>query len=116
MLDGGATQAYLPTHMSDAVAAAFDPPAIYNKTLGFYPVPCDARAPVFAVEIGGVAFPIDKKDMVIDDETGRGTCMSGVNNGNMYAPYVFGGTFMKNVLTVFDVGRSELRFRARKPY
>jgi len=54
--------------------------------------------------------------MIIDDETGRGLCQSGVNNGRNYPPYVIGGTFMKNVVTVFDIGASEMRFAARGVY
>lgn len=48
-----------------------------------------------------------------DDETGRGTCMSGINDGGDNAPYVVGDVFLKNVVVVFDVGATELRFRAR---
>lgn len=51
--------------------------------------------------------------MIIDDGTGRGTCMSGINDGEGYAPYVVGDVFLKNVVVVFDVGATELRIRAR---
>jgi hypothetical protein len=33
-------------------------------------VPCDAEAPSFAVEIGGVEFGVDGRDMVLSDYTG----------------------------------------------
>lgn len=51
--------------------------------------------------------------MIVDYATGRGTCISGLSDGGTYAPYVLGDVFMKNVLTVFDVGAGELRFRSR---
>lgn len=88
----------------------FDP-IIYG-----YPVPCNAKAPEFAVKIGGVVFPVDKRDLVLDDGTGTGKCISGINNGKTYVPYVFGDVFMKNVVVVFDVGAGQLRFRSRGTY
>lgn len=78
-----------------------------------YSVPCDATAPSFAIKIDGVTFEVDRGDLIQDDETGRGTCMSGVNNGRDNAPYVVGDVFLKNVVVVFDVGATELRIRAR---
>ena len=54
--------------------------------------------------------------MIIDDETGSGGCMAGINNGNVYAPYVVGVQFLKNTVVVFDVGREELRIKAREKY
>lgn len=54
--------------------------------------------------------------MIVDDETGRGTCMTAINDGDIYAPYVIGDVFLKNVVVVFDVGGNEVRFRARKGY
>lgn len=74
---------------------------------------CNAIAPAFAVKIGGVVFSVDKRDMIMDDGTGQGTCQGGVSDGGTYAPYVLGDVFMKNAMVVFDVGASELRFRSR---
>ena len=65
------------------------------------------------MKIEGVIFPVDKRDMIMDDGTGEGTCQGGVSDGGTYAPYVLGDVFMKNVMVVFDVGASELRFRSR---
>lgn len=110
-LDSGTTQAFLAPSIADAIAAKFSPPAIYNTTTQVYDVPCNAQAPYFATKIGGVVFPIDKRDMIIND--GTGNCYTGTNSGDIYAPYALGDVFMNNVLTVFDVGSGEMKFRAR---
>ena len=49
--------------------------------------------------------------MIIND--GTGNCYTGTNSGDIYAPYALGDVFMNNVLTVFDVGSGEMKFRAR---
>lgn len=112
-LDSGATQVFLPTIMAKAIAAQFKPPAVFNATIQQYSVPCNAKAPWFAIKIGGVIFPVDKRDMIIDDGTGSGTCAAGTNDGSTEAPYIIGDTFMNNVMAVFDVGSAEMKFRSR---
>ena len=86
---------------------------MYNPDYGNYSVPCNAVAPWFAIEIGGVVFPIDRRDMVIDDQSGLGHCMAGTTNAGKYAPYALGDVFMNNVVAVFDVGSGQMRFGAR---
>ncbi|TAQ87038.1 hypothetical protein B7494_g4629 [Chlorociboria aeruginascens] len=110
-LDSGTTLIYLPTEISLAVANLFIPPAVYNSAQGFYSVPCTARAPYFAVQIAGVPFVIDPRDMIMD--FGDAGCASAISDGGSNPPYVLGDVFMKNVLVVFDVGATELRFRSR---
>ena len=112
-LDSGTTLIYLPTNISNAVNTLFSPPGVWNDDIVAYSVDCNAVAPAFAVKIGGVIFSVDKRDMIMDDGTGQGTCQGGVSDGGTYAPYVLGDVFMKNVMVVFDVGASELRFRSR---
>jgi aspergillopepsin I len=110
-LDSGTTQLYLSPTIADAIAAKFDPPAVFNSVSGVYVVPCNAKAPWFAIQIGSVIFPVDKRDMIISD--GAGGCYAGTNNGDIYAPYALGDVFMNNVLTVFDVGSGQMKFRSR---
>ena len=113
--DTGATYLDLPPPIADGIASKFIPPAISNPNIGFgsYSVPCNATAPWFGVQIGGVIFPVDKKDMIVSDQTGEGTCQTGTQNLLNYAPYTLGDTFMNNVLSVFDVGSGEMKIRAR---
>jgi hypothetical protein len=72
---------------------------------------CNAVAPWFAIKIGGVIFPIDKRDMIISDQNGG--CMAGTSNSESYAPYALGDVFMNNVLVVFDVGSGQMKFKSR---
>jgi len=68
------------------------------------------RALAFAIKIGGVVFPVDGRDVVIDDETGRGLCMSRANNGEGHLAHLVGDVFMENLVTVVYVGVGDLRF------
>ena len=60
-------------------------------------------------------FEIDKRDMIKDDATGTGHCMSGVNNGEDY-PYVLGDVFLTNVAILFDIGGAEIALVSRGQY
>jgi hypothetical protein len=86
---------------------------MWDSDYGFYAVPCNASAPWFAIKIDGVIFPVDKRDMVIDDQTGRGTCMTGTNDGMTYAPFTLGDVFLNNVVVSFDVGAGVVRLASR---
>ncbi|TVY60655.1 putative aspartic-type endopeptidase, partial [Lachnellula suecica] len=98
IIDSDTTLIYMPPAIADAVAALYTPPGVWNDTIGGYSVPCNAKVPDFAVKIGGVAFPIDARDMVLSDFAGTGGCIAG------------------NVVIVFDVGGAKIGFRARGTY
>ncbi|CAF9936234.1 MAG: hypothetical protein ALECFALPRED_006738 [Alectoria fallacina] len=113
IVDSGTTLIYLPTGIADAVNALFDPPAIYSDDEGAYVVDCDAKAPEFGVRIGEETFFINAEDLFLDN--GDGTCISGVDDAGDSLS-ILGDVFLKNVLAVFDVGASEMRFAARELY
>jgi len=115
-IDSGTTLIFLPNSISSALAALYSPPAVYNQDLFAYSVPCKARAPYFAVVVGGVPFQIDPRDMIQDDGTGTGGCVAGVSDGDPFNFYTLGDVFLKNVVVVFDVGASQLKFRSRGSY
>ncbi|KAF5879339.1 putative pepsin (secreted protein) protein [Botrytis fragariae] len=115
-IDSGTTLIFLPNSISSALAALYNPPAVYNADLFAYSVPCNAKVPYFAVVIGGVSFPVDPRDMVQDDNTGMGNCVAGVSDGDLFDFYTLGDVFLKNVVVVFDVGASQLKFRSRGFY
>ncbi|KAG0648534.1 putative aspartic-type endopeptidase [Hyphodiscus hymeniophilus] len=110
ILDSGSTFSGLSPAIADALAAKFKPPGVLNSDLT-YSVPCNAVAPWLAVQIGGVIFPIDKRDMIYTQ--GPGDCYATTGNGDIYAPYVLGDPFMKNVMSVFDLGSGQMKFRSR---
>ncbi|THV54286.1 hypothetical protein BGAL_0030g00180 [Botrytis galanthina] len=115
-IDSGTTLIFLPNSISSALAALYKPPAVYNVDLFAYSVPCNAKVPYFAVVIGGVSFSVDPRDMVQDDNTGTGNCVAGVSDGDPFDFYTLGDVFLKNVVAVFDVGASQLKFRSRGFY
>ena len=101
----------------DQLYAAFDPPAQYVRTTGLYFAPCNATAPRFGLEIGGQAFYFAPQDLLrqtVRDPTGT-LCRIGVTDAYS-PPFVLGVTFLSNVLAVFDVGKTEMRFVMRKEY
>ncbi|KAF7165780.1 hypothetical protein CNMCM5623_009859 [Aspergillus felis] len=117
LVDSGTTMNYYPNFIADAVNAAFIPPAEYNDDEGAYVVDCNAKAPVHGVTIGGSTFYINSTDMILPagtDDSGNGTCISGINAGGNVGQgiFVLGGTFLRNVVAVFDVGAAEMRFAA----
>jgi hypothetical protein len=111
IVDSGTSLIYAPSIVASAVAAAFNPPAAIGSQSGLYQVACNATAPRFGVVVQSKVFYINHLDMIID--TGSGFCVLGVqdNGGGLT---IVGDVFMRNVLTVFDVGASQIRFAARE--
>ncbi|KAG9640593.1 acid protease, partial [Aureobasidium melanogenum] len=111
IVDSGTSLIYAPTDVAAALAAAFSPPAVLSLSVGLYTVACNATVPLFGVTISKKVFYINPLDLIID--TGEGFCIPGVQDagGGMT---IIGDTFMRNVLTVFDVGAAQVRFSARE--
>lgn len=77
VVDTGTTLIYLPTSLADEVNAAFNPPAVYDKTEGVYITDCDATPPSFAVTIGGTNFKINAAEVLLTSQPlGKGLCVS----------------------------------------
>ena len=112
IVDSGTTLTYVPTGIADAVNALFDPPAVKNN--GYYAVNCSAKAPEFGVVIGAQTFYINGQDLMTPTSV-DGTCASGISDAGS-GMSVLGTVFLRNVLAVFDVGASEMRFAAREFY
>ena len=47
---------------------------------------------------------------------GRGTCIPGVSDAGAAGFSILGDVFLENVLAIFDVGASEMRFAVREFY
>lgn len=110
IIDSGTTLIYLPTVNANAVNALFDPPAVFDNIQLAYLLDCSATAPEFGITIGSQTFYIDAQDLIVENPDG--TCISGVNDAGE-SPPILGEVFLKNVLAVFDIGASEMRFAAR---
>ncbi|KAH8650008.1 aspartic peptidase domain-containing protein [Xylariales sp. PMI_506] len=118
IVDSGTTLLYLPTNIAEPVLNAYDPPAIYIDDEGAYFVPCNATAPEFGITIGGKTFTVSAEDLIYQDiiDTPSGLCLAGIVDGGTEGSFIFGDTFLNNVISVFDVGAAEMRFAARVPY
>ena len=114
LVDSGSTLTSLPTGIANAVNALFDPPAVYDGDSGSYVVNCSAKAPEFGVQIGGLTFFINEEDL-IGAGLGDGTCSSTITDAGS-SMSILGLGFLKNVLAVFDIGASEMRFASREFY
>jgi Eukaryotic aspartyl protease len=121
IVDSGTTLNYFPTSAANAFNAAFDPPAVFSDTDGFYYVDCNAKKPALDIIIGGTKFDTNPLDLILylyTDANGKDVCQSGVNDGGSVPgqPQILGSTFLKNVVAVFDVGAGEMRFAAHEHY
>jgi len=116
LIDSGVMHTWLPAPIAEHAASLFVPPAIWNQTVYGYAVPCTAQVPQLAVKINGMILPWHKKDIITDDFTGEGGCVSGINNGRQYSPYTMGDTWMMSNLVVFDVGANKVRVRSSWEY
>ena len=113
IVDSGTTLLALPSKMASDIFALYDPPASFVPEQGGYFAPCDAAVPELSVVIGGHPFRISAADMLLQSQTissnGSTLCLVGVADGGE-GPYILGDTFLNNVVAVFDVGASEMRF------
>lgn len=134
IVDSGTTLLYLPTgkatlsplrwntnknshryliDLYDDIAALYDPPAVYIEDEGASFAPCNASVPYVGVKIGGTVFNISDADLLMQEivDPTTGYCLIGPQDGGS-GPYILGDTFMNNVISVFDIGASEIRFAA----
>ncbi|KAK4507681.1 hypothetical protein PRZ48_001416 [Zasmidium cellare] len=113
IVDSGTSLCYVPDDVAAEIADAFNPPAYWDSSTYAYFVDCEATAPVFGVSIEQKIFYINAEDLIIP--VSESLCVTGVQP-RMGGLNILGGTFMKNVLTVFDIGAEQLRFAARQFY
>lgn len=115
VVDSGNNLNMLPQEIADPVNKAFVPPAVYNKDLGIYVSDCQATPPPFGITLGGRNFSIQAADMISRDSA-SGICYSTVSipaEGSGVALNFLGDAFLRNVVAVFDFGKTEMRFAAR---
>ena len=93
-----------------------------RRARGYYWAHCDAALPRFGVVVGGKTFYFSNADLIQQDVTSEfdengaavNYCALGLVDSVPEGPFVLGDTFLNNVVSVFDVGNSELRFYARR--
>ena len=114
IVDSGTTLVYLPAQLAQQVNAAFNPPAVWVESSGLYETDCDAIPPKFAVRINGTSFYINSQDMLLGYDPQTGSCVTGIQPAN--GVYILGDVFLKNVVAVFDIGASAMRFAPHVNY
>ena len=113
---------FVPKALMDKIAKAWDPPLnpAYHLN-GMWLTRCDSRPPKVGLTFGGKKIVIDPQDLLLQqgpkNNPEKGTwCTVGVSEskglvgGDMH---MMGGTFMKSMVAVFDIGAAEIRFAER---
>lgn len=123
IVDSGTAPNFIPTPAANGLNALFDPPAVYNSTLEYYTVDCNATAPYAAYVIGGVEMPMDPQDMIVRSLNGlpgyEDVCFSAFADGGLNVPgnsFIIGAVWQRSYVVVYDQTRSMIHFAARTPY
>lgn len=97
-VDSGTTLIYLPTDLANTINAVFNPPAVFDFFEGAYVVDCNATAPTLGFQIGGEVLYVNPVDLILDDGSGEGLCISGVDDASYSGLAILGDVFLKNVV------------------
>lgn len=115
IVDSGTTLLYLPSGLAAEVIRQYDPPGAFSEYFGADVVYCDATPPAFGVTINGTTFQINATDLILQPALEDNICIAGIQDGGE-GPYILGDVFLKNVIAVYDVGASEMKFAAHESY
>jgi hypothetical protein len=105
-----------PQKEAASINAQFSPPAMLipsNQGQDTYSVNCNATAPRHGVTIRNQTFYLDPRDMIIRTDDGCLSAIAGQIPVEGSAIYFLGDAFFKNVVSVFDFGKNEMRFASR---
>lgn len=120
IVDSGFTISPLPPSLVmlyyDTFVEAPQPAEIEGQPM--FAAPCNtSMVPTFGVQIGGQVFEMTKETLLVSrmntTENGVILCALGLQPGIEEAG-LLGDTFLSNVVAVFDVGESEMRFAQRR--
>lgn len=123
IVDCGTAPNFVPTAAADGVNAQFVPPAVYNETLGYWTVDCNATAPYAAYVIGGVEMPMREENMIVRSLNGlqgyEDVCFSAFADGGDPAtdgPMIIGEVWQLGYVIAYDQGRGMIHFAERSGY
>jgi aspergillopepsin I len=110
ILDTGSTLTQLPDNLVMVINGgnAWNPPAWRSSDTGQWMVKCNATPPKLGMRFGNKTLYFGAEDMIFMGK--RDLCVSGIQPGNAA---IAGGSFLKNILAVFDVGGAEIRLAQR---
>lgn len=104
-----------PRALAEAINSAFVPPGLFDEAAHIYVVDCNATTPRLAVMLDGRTFWHQSRDDLIYRDNG-GSCYSSIaptGESDGLALNFLGDAFLRNVVSVFDFGKEEVRFAAR---
>ncbi|RFU78469.1 acid protease [Trichoderma arundinaceum] len=117
IVDSGTFLTRLPSAVTDVLYKGFsEKPVAPPEARGSYLVSCNTTAPVFGVEIADQTFYMAPEDLVLQESRLDDLCLLGVQPTPSNTGSILGATWLHNVLAVFDVGASQMRFAPRIPY
>lgn len=95
LIDSGTSVLLVPAAIARAYNALWDP--------------ATQDAPPLSVLIGGTAFALDQEDLRIKGPTGYSSAVMAARKT------ILGDTFMRNVVSVFEVSAGQMRFASTNP-
>jgi hypothetical protein len=123
IVDSGTAPNFIPSAQAADLNDQFEPAAVYNETLGYWTVDCDAKAPYAAFKIGGKVMPMDPQDMIVRSLNGlqgyEDVCFSSFADGGPPGDnniYIIGEVWQLSYVVAYDQGRSQMHFANRAPY
>lgn len=123
IIDSGTAPNFIPSDQAADINEQFSPAAVYNETLGYWTVDCDATAPYAAYKIGGVVMPMNPTDMIVRSLNGlegfENICFSAFADGGPPGNdtvYIIGEVWQLSYVVAYDQGRNQMHFANRRPY
>ncbi|KAM0265170.1 hypothetical protein ACHAQJ_000323 [Trichoderma viride] len=117
IVDSGTTLTQLPQSVTKVLYEKFsETPVPLPGSQGPFLIPCNTTIPEFGIEISDQTFYMSPEDIVLQGDRDGDLCLLGVQPSSANSPSILGGTWLHNVLAVFDVGASQMRFAPRLPY
>ncbi|KAM0716795.1 hypothetical protein Q7P37_008240 [Cladosporium fusiforme] len=115
VVDTGNQMNLFPKEIAVAINEQFNPVAVLDEDSGVYIVDCNATTPELGITLDGQTFwHQSPEDLIYRDLSGF--CYSSVaptgTEGDLTLNFI-GDAFLRNVVSVFDFGKEEMRFAAR---
>jgi hypothetical protein len=120
IIDSGTTFSLFPESIARGYALQVPKP-VFRYQDGYWAL-CDTKMPRFGMVIGGKTFWWKDEDLLLQDlqqdlprENGQIAtfCALGLMDILPEGPYILGDNFLSGLVSVFDVGASEMRFYER---
>ncbi|KAH9223954.1 aspartic peptidase domain-containing protein, partial [Leptodontidium sp. 2 PMI_412] len=114
VVDSGTFANIVPDNLANQINDQWIPPAVFDQQQGQFKIDCAATAPDVGVTLNGTTFAMKSAAAIQKDGT---NCFSawvgGGTAGDVKSTFVLGDVFMKSVVSVFDLGTTEMHFAAR---